>query len=219
MMTDAHRQSGTARPDDAVLAVAWVVAAILVTACVWMSFVQVRERGAWRAARPERVREATGVEGLPGIKDGAAARKSLYEVLPKTISGFRTAARHDIPGFEGVSAEAIYTPNTGDTSLRTPLNCYVGLWRIGETDTPENRVAALLRQYPVPAEPASSAPPGVIAAGTPDGRAYAMAWSQGGFAIVVDSRFTVAVPQDRDGLLEAHGQAVADSIRAALEGR
>lgn len=187
------------------------LAAAVLGLCGILGTLQMLERGRVEAAQraiADATEAAVPVDGDSPME----GRRSLVELLPDKIDGFRTAGRHDVPGFEGAMAEAIYSPLDEEIRVRMPLNCYVVV-RAPEGGSATEEFMRVSGRYPGRTEPA-----GLEELGTEtsfiahDRSTCVIGWVQGGQVVVVDARFTMATPAEAGDVLKLHAVAAATAV-------
>lgn len=205
--TDAEARM---RRDRTVRLVSALVVLVSLGACVALAVLQIVQRD-----DVAEYRHAGVVAGDEDVLDSDASdvdeRDSLVDLLPARIGGFRTAARHEVPGFERQMAEAIYTPTDEEVSVRTPLNCYVVV-RAVQRERIEEEFDRLAAEHPdrIAAPDLGIGSDALFAAR--DRSTYVIVWRKAGHLVLVDTRFTVAVPVEQGDLLELHGAVVAEAV-------
>lgn len=188
----------------------WAAAVLMLLLCVVLSALQVSRR---EAALAKHNGALAAQDSSGGAEDGSGdASRRMLSLLPDRINGYRTVARHRVPGLGPTTVEAIYVPEDEKVAIGTPLNCYVMI-RCPDAGAMTEELETLGGRYPERVEaPDIGVGAGTLFSATSGRSVLVTVWEQAGFLVQVDTRFTVATPVKAEKLLRRHSETVAMAV-------
>ena len=207
----ADNEASAERPQRDWAAALRKLALALTVVVVFAFLLSLTVNGLWSMARES---SAVGVEGEESAEAlGIELDKPAIDMVPKNVLTYETLGRQAIPGQGDRAAEAIYVTLNMNFEAMVSINVYARVEGFGSRAAAEGRVREMMFPYTSKSADRQLETGSIVKTGYQTGEgAYAMAWANGPYAVLVKGAFATAIPVEKRDFLETQTLPVAEAV-------